>query len=575
MKNPIHTLWIGIFLSVIVLFSGTWLIHNDIKSQTLTLLHQQHEMNEFYIDEFITAQSQIIKTLALNTDVINYNFVKNAQAESLFYHFLKADSQIMQLRFIDVQGNEKIRFDRRRDGTIDQTPRELLQNKSDRSYFKEFILLTENTIGFSKFDLNIEHGKVDIPFKPTLRIGMPIIKEGKKQGIIVINYYMNDWVKEIQLNNHSHFFLVDQNGYFLMHPDSKWAWSEYLSPPVKAYEYFKCSSSYFFPFNKDEYRWINSNTVAFNMNFFGQNLLALYQPEISPDSLLLRRLLQFSSIIVLSLLLIIVLLVKIIRFNVQQIEKEKNKNKTMLIHQSKLDAMGDMISALAHQWRQPLNSIGLIMQDIVSAFNYGELDKEYLKSSEKSIMNQLQFMSQTIDGFRNFFTNEQQKTSCDLTVIIEDIRQLNHAQLTTYGISLEVDFQNQMSDPTTNDPFVLISYSAEIKQIFLNLIANAKDAIIHAACPPSERVIFLSVIAFDHIIRIDIIDHAGGIKAEVADRIFEPYFTTKELGTGLGLYIAKTLCEQYLEGSLFYQNDHLNEWSTFRIVLPRSINGHS
>lgn len=339
MKNPIRTLWIGIFLSVIVLSSGTWLIHNDIKSQTLTLLHQQHKMNEFYIDEFITAQSQIIKTLALNTDVINYNFVKNAQAESLFYHFLKADSQIMQLRLIDTQGNEKIRFDRRRDGTIDQTPLEQLQNKSDRSYFKEFILLTENTIGFSKFDLNIEHGKVDIPFKPTLRIGMPIIKEGKKQGIIVINYYMNDWVKEIQLNNHSHFFLVDQNGYFLMHPDSKWAWSEYLSPPVKAYEYFKCSSSYFFPFNKDEYRWINSNTVAFNMNFFGQNLLALYQPEISLDSLLLRRLIQFSSIIVLSLLLIIVPLVKIIRFNVQQIEKEKNKNKTMLIHQSKLDAM--------------------------------------------------------------------------------------------------------------------------------------------------------------------------------------------------------------------------------------------
>lgn len=575
MKNPIRTLWIGIFLSVIVLSSGTWLIHNDIKSQTLTLLHQQHKMNEFYIDEFITAQSQIIKTLALNTDVINYNFVKNAQAESLFYHFLKADSQIMQLRLIDTQGNEKIRFDRRRDGTIDQTPLEQLQNKSDRSYFKEFILLPENAIGFSKFDLNIEHGKVDIPFNPTLRIGIPIFKEGKKQGIVVINYYMNDWVKDLQLNNHSRFFLVDHKGYFLMHPDPKWAWSEYLSPPLKAHNYFQCSASYFFPFKKDEYRWINSNTVAFNMNFFGQKLLALYQPEISPNALLLRRLIQFSSIILLLLLLIIIPLVKIIRFNLQQIEEEKNKNKTILIHQSKLDAMGDMISAIAHQWRQPLNSIGLIMQDIVSAFNYGELDKEYLKSSEKSIMNQLQFMSQTIDGFRNFFTNEQQKTSCDLTVIIEDIRQLYNAQLTTYGITLEVDFQNQMSDPTTNDPFVLISYSAEIKQILLNLIANAKDAIIHAACPPSERVIFLSVIAFDHIIRIDVIDHAGGIKAEVSNRIFEPYFTTKELGTGLGLYIAKTLCEQYLEGSLFYQNDHLNGWSTFRIVLPRSINGHS
>lgn len=573
MKNPIHTLWIGIFLSVIVLFSGTWLIRSDIKSQTLMLLHNQHEMNQFYLNEFKTTQSQIIKTLALNTDVINYNFVKNTQAESLFYHFLKADPQIMQLRLIDIQGNEKIRFDRRRDGTIDQTSREHLQNKSDRPYFKEFILLPENSIGFSKFDLNIEHGKVDIPFNPTLRIGMPIVKEGKKQGIIVINYYMHDLVNNIQLNNHSRFFLVDQNGYFLMHPDPNWAWSEHQSPPKKAYEYFKCSSSCFSPINKDEYRWIDSNTVAFSMNLFGHKLLALYQPEISANALLLRRLIQFSSIIILSLLLIVIPLIKILRVNVQQIEEEKNKNKTMLIHQSKLDAMGDMISAIAHQWRQPLNSIGLIMQDLVSAFNYGELNKEYLKSSEKSIMNQLHFMSQTIDGFRNFFTNEQQKTSCDLSVIIKDIQQLYHAQLATYDISLEIDFKNQMSDSTKKDPFVLMSYSAEIKQIFLNLIANAKDAIIHASSPLSERVIFVSVIAFDHIIRIDVIDHAGGIKAEIANRIFEPYFTTKELGTGLGLYIAKTLCEQYLEGNIFYQND--KGWSTFRMVLPRTLQEQS
>lgn len=572
MKRPIRTLWIGIFLSVIVLFSGIWIIYNDIKSQIITLLYQQHEMNEFHIAEFKSTQSQIIKTLVLNTDLINYNVVKNTQAELLLYHFLKADPQIMQLRLIDPKGNELIRFDRKTDGSIIQIPHSKLQNKFDRPYFKEFILLAENSIGFSKFDLNIEHGKVEIPFNPTLRIGMPIYKEGKKEGVIVINYYMNDWVKDIQVNNPSRFFLVDHNGYFLMHPDPSWAWSEYLTPSKKAHEYFMCSFSSFSPIYEDEYRWIDSNTIAFSMNLFGQKLLALYKPDTSPNELLLRRLIQFSSIIILSLLLIVVPLIKIIRFNLRQIEEEKNKNKNILIHQAKLNAMGDMISAIAHQWRQPLNSIGLIMQDIVSAFNYGELNKEYLKSSEKSIMNQLQFMSQTIDGFRNFFNNEHQKTSCDLPLIIEDIRQLYQPQFTAYGIILKVDFKNHMSELTTDYPFVLISYSAEIKQILLNLIANAKDAIIQAKSPPSERTIFVSVVVFDHICRIDVSDHAGGIKAEVIDRIFEPYFTTKELGTGLGLYIAKILCEQYLEGSLFYQYDHSKGYSTFRMVLPHSIN---
>lgn len=575
MKNPIRTLWIGIVLSVIVLSSGIWIIQSDIKSQTITLLRQQHEMNKFHINEFKTTQSQIIKTLAFNTDVINYNSTKNAQAESLLNHFIQADSRIMQLRFIDTQGNEQIRFDRTKNGSLIQISHSKLQNKSDRPYFKKFIDLAENSIGFSEFDLNIEHGKLDIPFNPTLRIGMSVYKKGMKQGIVVINYYMNDWVQNIQHNNHSRFFLVDADGYFLMHPNPKWAWSKYLSPPLKAYEYFHASLSDFSPVHEKEYRWIDSNTVAFSVDLFGQKLLALYQPEISPNALLLRRLIQFSAIILLSLLLIIIPLIKIIHFNLKQIEEEKNKNKTILIHQSKLDAMGDMISAIAHQWRQPLNSIGLIMQDLVSAFNYGELNKGYLLNSEKSIMNQLQFMSQTIDGFRNFFNTEHHKTFCDLTLIIEEIRQLYTAQLSAYGITLNVDFTNQMSEPSLNHPFALISYSAEMKQILLNLIANAKDAIIQSESLPSERIIFLKVTAFDYIVRIDVIDHAGGIKAEVADRIFEPYFTTKELGTGLGLYIAKTLCEQYLEGTLLYQQDSPKGWSTFRIVLPRSINDQS
>lgn len=553
-------LWIGITLSILVMASGIWIIHNDIQSRALERLKQQHALNQSRIDEFQHTQSQILQSLCEDPD------------PSLFYHFLKADTQIMQIRFIDLKGDEKIRFDRLRDGSIHQISADKLQNKADRYYFRQFAALSENVVDFSELDLNIEHGKLDMPFNPTLRAGIAVYKDGIKIGIIVINYYMQEWIEHLKSNNASTFFLIDRDGYFLIHPDPSWSWSRYRSPAQHAAKYFGLSESYFSLLKKGEHRWINEDIVAFSLDLYGQKLLALYQPKVSSNDVLIRRLVQFGVIILLSLMLVVIPLIGIIRFNLRRFEVEKTKNKVMLAHQAKLDAMGDMLGAIAHQWRQPLNSIGLIMQDLVSAFNHHELNKEYLSVSEKGVMDQLQFMSQTIDAFRNFFVDEKKEEPCNLINIVTEIRTLFQTQLNTHGITLETvcskgrEVLHPCQDESEPERFNLNSSPALIKQILLSLITNAKEALEHSSCDPT---ITLTLYAYKESLRIDVSDKAGGITTLTAKRIFEPYYTTKEMGTGLGLTIAHTLAKRQLKGDLILQPRTKEGVCTFTLTLPR------
>jgi signal transduction histidine kinase len=556
---------------------GIWLIHNDIRSQTLSLLSQQNKINRFYLNEFKQTQSHLITTLTQNTDIQNYTTKKNDSAETLLYHFLKANTQIMQLRLIDLEGNEKIRFDRRRDGSLRQIPIHELQNKFSRPYFQYFRTLPKNAIGFSDFDLNIEHGKLDIPFNPTLRMGMPVYKNGVKQGVIVINYYMQEWITHLQKYNRSHFYLIDSEGYFLIHPNPQWEWSRYQAITKKATDYFQQPSSYFFPLREGEYRWINSNTIAFDFDLYGKKLLALYQPEVSPNEILIRRLLQFSSILLLSLFFIVAPLMHMIHLNARRVEEEKNKNERMLIHHARLGAMGNIISVIEHQWRQPLNSVGLIIQDLVSAFNHHELTQPYFAASEEKIMDQLRFMSQTLDAFRNFFYTDKDDNGCNLIDVTDEIARLYEMQFKTSGIILTVECKNEIGESypvhyeKNRERFTLSTHSTEIKHILLNLISNAKDAIkLMNIVPLSKQTIIITLAADDSAVYIDVTDYAGGIDSSIVHKIFTPYFTTKESGTGLGLTIAKTLTEHFMHGSLSFETNTDEGWSKFSLVIPRT-----
>ncbi len=236
----------------------------------------------------------------------------------------------------------------------------------------------------------------------------------------------------------------------------------------------------------------------------------------------------------------------------EEVEKRRQKEQ-MLIQQSKMAAMGEMIGAIAHQWRQPLTAIALLVQDIQDAREHNELDDDYLNRIVIKAMSQIDFMSKTIDNFRNFFKASKGKNEFDIAGSINEVIKLISGQLNNCNISVEI--KNNLETPV-----LMNSYSNEFMQVVLNLVNNAKDAIIEAIeqgiLDKYDGLISIVISSVNRTVTIGISDNGIGIPAEIENRIFEPYFSTKEegRGTGIGLYMSKVIIETNMGGKLYSHN---------------------
>ncbi len=244
----------------------------------------------------------------------------------------------------------------------------------------------------------------------------------------------------------------------------------------------------------------------------------------------------------------------------QMVESETKKRieaEHMAMQQSKMALMGEMIGAIAHQWRQPLNALGIAVQDIKQAHKYGELDGEYLAAAVKTSMERIQYMSKTIDDFRNFFLPNKSKREFFIEDAIKAAANIVCAQLDDHKIELLYDADKQT-------PFT--GYQSELQQVLLNLISNSKDAI--EANKPAVRKIEIITDRNETGVTIAVEDSGGGIPQEIMDRIFEPYYTTKEQGkgTGIGLYMSKQIVERHMDGELKCENSEYG--ARFTIKLP-------
>ena len=246
-------------------------------------------------------------------------------------------------------------------------------------------------------------------------------------------------------------------------------------------------------------------------------------------------------------------------------EVEKNMEKSRLMaQQSKLAAMGEMIGAIAHQWRQPLNAIGLMIQDVRAAYTYGELDPEYIQSFEDRAMSQVNFMSKTIDDFRMFFKTDREKTVFSAMGAVKAAIELISIQFGANGISIELE--SNFDDGETN----VLGYPNELKQVVLNLLSNSKDAIYDKRKHLGEKFdgfIWVSISKEDKLC-INVSDNGTGISESVAGRIFEPYFTTKQpgKGTGIGLYMSKMIIKNSFNGDIAFKNSDAG--AVFTIFIP-------
>jgi len=248
---------------------------------------------------------------------------------------------------------------------------------------------------------------------------------------------------------------------------------------------------------------------------------------------------------------------KILEKDLEESIKKNFEKDQLLIQQSKLAAMGDMMGNIAHQWRQPLNTLAIAVQDIEEAYLFDDLDEAYLKTFVDLAMENITYMSKTIDDFRNFFKPSKQKEYFYLRESVDDIMKIVSAQLKNHNIEMIIKGENRK----------VYGYPNEFKQVIMNLTNNAKDAIL-------ENKIENGIIEINtgthssRFEKISVKDNGGGVPIEIINKIFEPYFTTKEgnKGTGIGLYMSKIIIEQNMMGKLLLEN-HENG-ALFTILIP-------
>ncbi|MBU0924538.1 PAS domain S-box protein [bacterium] len=946
-KNKFSYWLILIICSIVSMFFFSYSYNisvNTIDKLSENKIESEYEYLKSNIDYFQKDRKAYLSILTNNQVVKDYLNVSNEanknKLEKIFIEQISMLDFVMQLRIISLEGKELLRVDKNKN-EIKIIPLEKLQNKSNRDYFRKFILLEQDEIGISSLDLNEENGIIEKPFNSTLRISMPVFDKGVKKALIVINYSMNNWLEQFVKSSSLNIYLLDSDGFFIVHPDNKFKWSKYLEPQINSKDIFDIEKEYtknitlwddkqytlIYDFKDtndkrifvDQSKWIGFITIigilililpfiviiykyikelknnekkvnrildnAFDSvlmidskgiiqtinavtsktfgytkeELIGKNVnilipephhskhddyLKSHNPNLmakvlgsqrelfglsksnklipinlaitkflidskmyfigtirnvseeketkklfenvftksplgialvlddgsfwrlndnfcntvgySQDELMkltfqdithaddlnkdlefvnklitkeldsyslekryihkdgtivwinlsvrpiflddkkekleffiamieniterklileklditTKRLMQAEEISLLghwdwdilkdslywsdtmlvlfgkknenfhanyesfiecvyeedrSLVnikvqdsfdnntpfdmeyrIVVKDKIKIIHAKgtttyldgkpirmfgtcqditeIKELYEKQQNQEYFLMQQSKLASMGEMVASIAHQWRQPLNSIGLSVQDILPAYKNNEVNEEYIIEIRDEMMEQLNYMSNTIDEFRNFFKKSNTLINFNILDSIEEIISLYWAQLNESSIflSIEVSYNNDIYKiddlpEELKEKFILASQPSELKQIIINCIANAKDAIesLNTIDKIEENIdIIISKNDNYNFMQIAIIDFAGGIDDSNIERIFEPYFTTKEMGTGLGLYICEMIARKSLNGKIKYEKiskevaSKLYKGSKFIIEFP-------
>lgn len=237
---------------------------------------------------------------------------------------------------------------------------------------------------------------------------------------------------------------------------------------------------------------------------------------------------------------------------------ERTKQEQLLIQQSKLASMGNMIGNIAHQWRQPLSEINAVLMNMQVKKEHDDLSDESFEKSLEECDVILAHMSNTISDFQNFFKPSKEKTKFSLQKECQSASYIIESSLKYNSIDFEIDIGKDCE---------ILGYPREFSQAILNILSNAKDVLIDRKV--KNPYIKLSLKEGSKFALIKIQDNGGGISEEVKDRIFEPYFTTKHAtqGTGIGLYMSKIIIEANMHGFITVENSDEGAIFTIKLAL--------
>lgn len=251
---------------------------------------------------------------------------------------------------------------------------------------------------------------------------------------------------------------------------------------------------------------------------------------------------------------------KSLEIKVQEEVKKNLQKEQLLIEKSKFIALGEMISNIAHQWRQPLSQLSSILMLINFKNQSNTLDNNTINKKLKEADNVLDYMSNTIEDFRNFFKPKKEMEFFSLSNAVNSSLEIISSSLTKNNINVIININKELK---------LKTYLNEYKQVILNIISNSRDALIQNNI--KNPIIKFSSSTNEKYTILSIEDNGGGIRIAPIDKIFEPYYTTKpnSSGTGIGLYMSKTIVEKNMGGFLKASNKKEN--AIFNIYIPKNF----
>ncbi len=582
-------LFVSYLLFATLLLSAIFMLHiyfNNLTSikkfEHQATIHAKDKME--YLNFFYENVSNTLKAIAKNRNFLNFadrnqdkNIVKN-----LFLTIIDSDKYYMQLRFIDTSGNEIIRFDRDKiNATPYEVPKHFLQNKYPRYYCKRCLLLPKGKIWFSNIDLNVEHGKIETPFKPVIRIAYPIYIKNNYKGFLILNIFMRDYLKILTLSPTFDVYLIDEKGYFIISPNGLYNWSRYTKNGKNIYKIFPKYAKKIM--NAKNPLFIEKEKIFIQPLKFqnSQNLRLIYKEKIEKIKDAEHYVAKRTFFTVLLAILVAIpfafLLSSPINKMYESLEEKSNelkdlannleskvkeeiaknaKKDRLLENQSKLAALGEMLANIAHQWRHPLTRLSLILQNIRLYSSQGKLNNNTLNNYIQNSLEQIEYMSQTIDDFRNFYKEDKEKTVFNVENSIFNAVNIIEASIKHNGIDMEIDITECIK---------IKGYPNQLSQVILNILHNSKDALeLNKVKNPHINI---KLYKSKNFIKIEIRDNAGGVPIDIIDKIFEANFTTKKsTGTGIGLYMAKTIIKDNFNGNIDVENS--KEGAVFTIVLP-------
>jgi two-component system, sensor histidine kinase and response regulator len=243
--------------------------------------------------------------------------------------------------------------------------------------------------------------------------------------------------------------------------------------------------------------------------------------------------------------------------NLNKSKKQLDKTENLLIHNSKMASLGEMIGIISHQLKQPLNVLSLYCECLQYSFDDGEVDDTYLKDFSKNTKSQIMYMTETINGFLDFYNPNKTQEIFNINDSIQAALKILESKISLNNVKIDLEVDETLK---------ATGIKMELMQVVINIVSNSLDVFIERNI--ENRVIFLKLFQEDSKIILSLEDSAGGIKDEILEKILDPYFTTKTTGTGIGLYMVKLIIKNNFKGDLKVMNSE--NGLKFMIVLNNS-----